>query len=343
MTLLASYGTRPEYIKLKPIIDKFGDKCRVLFTGQHTDLIDNKYDYVVTVCGLGNRLDTIIASVMGELTYILKADPSISHVIVQGDTTSALAVAISAFHHKLKIVHLEAGLRTNDLYNPYPEEGYRRMISQIADIHLCPTYANSDNLSCSPGRAFVVGNTVIDSLVKYKHKCEYKNIVLVTMHRRENHDKMMDWFVEIDKLAKKNRKLKFIFPVHHNPNVRKHIDLLKHVSVVEPMPREDLLDILVKAKMVITDSGGLQEECSYFNKVCLVCRKVTERTEVLGTSSFLVQYPEMLGFVFKNMINKYEIDAPCPYGDGNSSEIIYNILMSELNDYSADSQYTAKG
>jgi len=328
--ILVSYGTRPELIKLQPIIKKLGSKCRVLFTGQHEDLADFGHDYVIRIYGIGNRLDAIVSSIMGKMTYILENEPWITHVMVQGDTTSALAVALSAFHHGLKIIHLEAGLRTGDLRNPYPEEGNRKMISQIANIHLCPTTMNAAALHGVGGTSYIVGNTAIDNLVKYKSECEYTDIVLVTMHRRENHAKMRDWFEEIENLATLYYNIKFILPMHPNPDVKKHANIFKNVVVVNPMSHEALLSILVKAKLVITDSGGLQEECSYFNKKCLVCRKVTERRESILISSFMVYDPSMLKGVFDVHINDYELKEKCPYGDGNSAEEIYKILTKEL-------------
>jgi len=323
--MLISFGTRPEKIKVKPIIDKMYEHSRVLFTGQHEDLDDSEYDYVVRISNQDNRLDSIISSVMGKLTLILQNEPGITHVLVQGDTTSALAVAISAFNHGLKIIHLEAGLRTNDLSNPYPEEGNRRMISQIANIHLCPTELNERSLQDVSGNKFVVGNTAIDSLIPYRNKCKYNPMVLVTMHRRENLAKMDKWFTEINRLAEEYWNLEFILP------------LLGNVKVIDPLSHDALLNILVKARIVITDSGGLQEECSYFNKKCLVCRMVTERVESLNKSSFLVPIPELLRSTFDEHIKNYKIDYACPYGDGSSTDKIYEILMNELNDYSADS------
>ena len=332
--ILLAYGTRPEYIKIKPLIKLFDEEnfpYKILFTGQHKDLLKElQPDYEINIIDGNNRLDSIVESIMNSMSNILKIYPEITHVLVQGDTTSVFAVALSAFHHKIKIIHLEAGLRTYDNDNPYPEEQNRRLVSQIADIHLCPTLNNVNNLIDEKinGKIYHVGNTVLDNLISYKDKCEYTNKVLITMHRRENHHWMAEWFKEINELAENYSELEFIIPLHPNPNVQQHQHLLKNVKVVDPMSHEELLELLVKTKLVITDSGGIQEECSFFNKKCLTCRKVTERPEAIGQSTFMVESPDKLKKIFNDNINDYEIDYICPFGNGNSSERIYNILKT---------------
>jgi UDP-N-acetylglucosamine 2-epimerase len=254
----------------------------------------------------------------------------ITYVLVQGDTTSVVGLALSALHRKIKVIHLEAGLRTYDTENPFPEENNRRIVSTIASIHLCPTKQNAENLFNENinQNVFVVGNTVLDNLVDYKTKCEYTNKILVTMHRRENHDKIDEWFTEINNLAKSYLELEFILPIHPNPNVQKHRGLLTNINVVEPLEHNDLLEILVKTKLVITDSGGLQEECSFFNKKCLVTRKITERPESVGTTSFLISEPSDLKETFKYHIDNYEVNINSPYGDGKSAIKILQILKN---------------
>jgi UDP-N-acetylglucosamine 2-epimerase (non-hydrolysing) len=134
------------------------------------------------------------------------------------------------------------------------------------------------------------------------------------------------WFYTINELAKQRPELEFIIPLHPNPNVQKHKKLLTHVNVIEPMNHEDLVKLLVKCRMVITDSGGIQEECSFFNKKCLVCRKITERPESVGLTSFMVDFPDKLIYTFKKHIEDYIVDIKSPYGDGYSSQKICNIL-----------------
>ncbi len=334
--ILLCYGTRPEWIKIKPLIEEFKKnniEYLTLFTGQHSTLIgEHNPDYAIDIEDTlhVNRLDCVVKSIMGVFTKILLNPQSISYVMVQGDTTTAMAIALSAFHNGVKVIHLEAGLRTYDRENPYPEEINRRIISQIADIHLCPTFEAENNLHYEglSGKFFVVGNTVIDNLLPYKNKCEYTNKILITLHRRENHHWMEEWFKWIDYLAYAYQQYEFILPMHPNPNVQKHRNILTHVNVVEPLPYEKMLDLLVKTRLVITDSGGLQEECSFFNKKCLVCRKVTERPEAIGQSSFMIDNPVELVEIFVQHHNNFEINYECPFGDGHSAEKITQILKT---------------
>jgi UDP-N-acetylglucosamine 2-epimerase len=327
--ILLTYGTRPEYIKIKPLIKEFKNSnlpFKILFTGQHKDIANGEYDFKLEMSDLSNnRLDSVIANLMNLSDNIFEG---ITHVLVQGDTTSVVGLSMAALHRKIKVIHLEAGLRTYDNDNPFPEENNRRIVSTIATIHLCPTVLNANNLYKENVKenVFIVGNTVLDNLIDYKEKCEYTNKVLVTMHRRENHENIHEWFTEINELAKKHSELEFILPLHPNPNVQKHKDILTNVKVIEPLTHSDLLDVLVKTKIVITDSGGLQEECSFFNKKCLVCRKITERPESIGLSSHLINEPTDLKAIFDNQIKEYKIDIESPYGDGNSSKKIIEIF-----------------
>jgi UDP-N-acetylglucosamine 2-epimerase (non-hydrolysing) len=331
--LLLVYGTRPEYLKLKPLIEELKNEkinFKVLFTGQHVDIGQFGYDYSFNIDNVGiNRLDIIVKSVMDKLSYI----EGITHVLVQGDTTTALAITLSAFHNKLQVIHLEAGLRTYDVDNPYPEETNRRLISIISNINFCPTENNYQNLinEMCLNDCYVVGNTVIDNLISYKEKCCYENKVLITLHRRENHDTIIEWFNVINELAKLHPELEFILPIHPNPKVRDYSYILTNVNVIQPLNHDDLLELLVKCKMVITDSGGIQEECSFFNKKCLTCRITTERPEAIGMSTILIQKPDELINIFQKEINDYVINYECPYGTGNTSKKIVNILKSNYN------------
>jgi UDP-N-acetylglucosamine 2-epimerase (non-hydrolysing) len=331
--ILLTYGTRPEYIKIKPIIDelrKHNTPFKVLFTGQHETLVNGYYDIKLNLEEFNheNRLDNIIANLM-----TLKSDifEDVTSVLVQGDTTSVVGMSIAAMHRKIPIIHLEAGLRTHDTDNPYPEEFNRKIVSSIAHVHLCPTYDAAKNLKDENilKNVFVVGNTVLDNLIQHKNDCEETNKILVTLHRRENHEMIDEWFTMINSLAKETN-FEFILPIHPNPNVLAKKDLLTHVNVVEPLSHEDLIKILVKTKMVITDSGGLQEECSFFDKQCLVCRKYTERPEALGFTSHLVRTPRMLRNEFYRQLSGTNQSQKCPYGDGQSSEKICKVLK-DLN------------
>jgi len=329
--ILVVYGTRPEYIKVKSLIEKMqeeGVPFRTLFTGQHKDLVDAKPDFSAEIKDFGaNRLDSIIQSLLNLEEEVFD---DVNYVLVQGDTTSALALAITSLNRKIKVIHLEAGLRTYDFKNPFPEEYNRQLISRISTIHLCPTQQNKQNLNLENiyDGVYVVGNTGLDGISSFKEKCHYRKKVLVTLHRRENHDQIANWFTSIEDLAVDYPDHEFILPIHPNPEVQKHRGLLKKVSVINPLSREKLLEILVSCSIVITDSGGLQEECSFFNKKCLVCRKTTERPESLGKTSFLVESADALSDLFSHHITTVEVNESCPFGDGNSSQRIVEILKN---------------
>lgn len=327
--ILLCFGTRPEWLKIKPIIGLMDrDEYRLLFTGQHPDLLkDVKVDYRIQVGESQNRLDQLISDCMLQFP-----EGDFTSVLVQGDTASAFACALAAFNRQLKIYYLEAGLRSYNMQHPYPEEAYRQMIARIADVNLTPTELSKSNLENEKvsGTNIVVGNTVLDNLIEFKDQCEYSNKVLVTLHRRENHHWMEEWFTELEKLANENPQLEFILPIHPNPNVQKHKYLLSKVKVVEPLSHRELLEVLVKCKLVISDSGGLQEEGSFFNKKVIVCRTTTERPEAIETGHlYLCPDPKTLPEIFGSLKNNYYIDTICPYGDGYSSEKVIQIIRDE--------------
>tara|TARA_R110000868_G_scaffold237224_3_gene491813 strand:- start:16 stop:1071 length:1056 start_codon:yes stop_codon:yes gene_type:complete len=331
-TLLIVFGTRPEWLKVKPIISLMKrDEYKILFTGQHPDLLkDVEVDYRIEIGESQNRLDQIISDCMMQFPK-----GNFNSVLVQGDTASAFACALAAFNRQLKIFYLEAGLRSYNMEHPYPEEAYRQMIARIADVNLTPTSLSKANLieEKVSGECYEVGNTVLDNLLEYKDKCEYGNKVLVTLHRRENLHWMDKWFVELEKLANENPQLEFILPMHPNPNVQKHKHLLSKVSVVEPLSHSELLDVLVKCKLVISDSGGLQEEGSFFNKKVIVCRTTTERPEGKYTGHlYICPTPEDLPNWFGSLKENYYISNICPYGDGKSSQRVVDIIRKQNNE-----------
>lgn len=327
--ILICFGTRPEWLKIKPLLSILNrTEYKTLFTGQHTDLLSNiDFDYITKIDSGSNRLDGIISSVLDSFPQ----DKDITSVLVQGDTASAFACSIAAFHRKLKLFYLESGLRTRDLENPYPEEGYRQMISRIADINFCPTQLSADNLESENilGKMFVVGNTVLDNIVNIE--TSYTNKVLVTLHRRENHSILDKWFIEIENLAVNNPELEFILPIHPNPDVKKHRYLLDKTSVINPLEHSDLINLLKTVKIIITDSGGIQEEGAFLNKRIIVCRKETERPEGIDTGhTIMCTDPEYLNTVFNYTIKNYSISNPCPYGDGHSSKRIVDVIRSRI-------------
>lgn len=331
--ILLCFGTRPEFIKIKPLIKKFSKnniKYRTLYIRQHTDLIqDIEFDYKINVESISdNRLNDITHSVLNKS----KLFESFKYVLVQGDTTTCLAVAISSFNRNVKVIHLEAGLRTFDLENPYPEEGNRRLISQIASIHFCPTEVSKINLEKENIKddVYVVGNTVLDNLkdLNLKDRSDIACDVLITIHRRENHSLIENWFLEINLLKEKFPFLNFVFIKHPNPNVLKYLDKLSNINVIDPLPRKELLKVLNRCKYLITDSGGLQEEASYFKVPTLVCRKVTERPEGLNNFSILCKNSKDLVRDFLKLLD-LKLEGESPYGKGNTSELICKILKEK--------------
>ena len=325
--LLITYGTRPEYIKVLPVIEemkKRGMLYKTFFTGQHTDLLGlaEKPNHILSISDGPNRLDSIVQSILNKEEIF----DDITNVMVQGDTSSAFATALAAFHRRIPVSHLEAGLRTYDKYSPYPEEFNRAAISALAEIHLCPTHTAAKNLK-KEGRKniFVVGNTVLDHLNDVK--VSTSNKVIVTLHRREKLDQIQVWFETINNLAQKYKHLDFVLPIHPNPEVKKYANLLPDVKVVDPMGHAEFIDELASCAFIITDSGGVQEEAAFLKKPCIVCRDFTERVEGLDTFSLLCKEPRQLQGLVEHWATKVDLsDKKCPYGNGQASQYICNLI-----------------
>jgi UDP-N-acetylglucosamine 2-epimerase (non-hydrolysing) len=326
MNILICFGTRPEYIKVRSLMEHVSN-CKTCFTGQHPNLIQNiSVDYHLHMDSYqgNNRLNGIFCNIL-QYDHIFEG---IDYVLVQGDTSTACAIALSAFHNGRKVIHLEAGLRSNDRTDPYPEEMNRQIISRLTDIHLCPTEFNKQNLLLEniTKQIYIVGNTGLDNISK--DGCKYANQILITMHRRDNHHNMDKWFEEFEKLAKTYDEIEFIIPLHPNPNVQKHRHIFEKVKVVDPMNHDELIQLVKKCKFVISDSGGLQEECSFLNKKIVVCRKTTERPESVGIHSFMCERPELLEKMVGAMSKNYEVNADCPYGNGQSWKNVCAVFES---------------
>ena len=333
--ILLTFGTRPEWIKIKPLIDIFRKNkypYKVLFTGQHTTLLPAEahieVDISIDITNGRNRLDAIVKSLMDQsIIWIDKPD----YVLVQGDTTSAFSLALSAFHRRIPVIHLEAGLRTYDLNNPYPEEFNRQAISRLASVHFCPTDVSANNLHKEgiEKNVFITGNTVLDNLTEITPVSS--NIVPITMHRRENHEIMELWFRQFEEIANAHPDLDFIFPMHPNPKVQQHKSILNKVKTIQPLDYSEFIDLLSKSRLIISDSGGIQEESSFFRKRMIVCRKTTERVEGLGVFFELCGDPKNIFDMFETFLKKPKIDdtMDCPFGDGKSAEKIFKILNGE--------------
>jgi UDP-N-acetylglucosamine 2-epimerase (non-hydrolysing) len=323
--ILICFGTRPEYIKVKSLIENLSN-IKTCFTGQHKDLLTNvNVDFHLEFVEnqSDNRLNNICIHILKNSFIFNEVD----YVIVQGDTSTAFAVALSAFHYNKKVIHLEAGLRTHNTSDPFPEELNRQLITRIANIHLCPTFLNKSNLlkeGIEENCIYVVGNTGLDNITK--DHCEYENIILVTLHRRNNIKIMDKWFNVIEKLANDNLDLTFVLPIHPNPMVQIHRNILKKVNVIDPLTHDETIHFIKKCKFIISDSGGIQEEASFLNKKIIICRVDTERPEVLEHHGILCNNPSELNNIF-NIINyDYVVNKPCPFGDGESFKKIKSII-----------------
>ena len=297
---LICYGTRPELIKLIPLIIKFKERniqFKTLFTGQHEDLIKDFYkyidnpDYIFTnIMTHGQSLNELSSKILLQSNNLFKENV-FSNIIVQGDITTAYSLALSAFHFQIPVIHLEAGLRTNNKYSPFPEEINRRLISQIASVHLCPTKISVENLYNENiiENVYLTGNTIVD-MYDYIQKNsnpdiyienlikENKKYYVVTLHRRENRgEKITKMWEQLNQLS---NKYKFIYISH--PSLPKSKEILnKDINVLEPQNYENMIHLILNSNGIITDSGGLQEEAVCAMKKVLVCRDTTERPETI--------------------------------------------------------------
>jgi len=325
------FGTRPEVIKVSSTIEELSRKnipFKTVFTGQHDELFEDvkhlipQPDFTMNIMGENQSPTDVLERASNLFTPFLRRENP-AFIIVQGDTSSAMVIALTSFYERVKIGHIEAGLRTWNINSPFPEELNRQVISRTASIHWAPTQRAVKNLQAEGIKNIILtGNTVIDVCQKYNFPTCYENRILITLHRRENHgERMISIFSQLERLAKKYSNLEFIFPMHPNPEVQRHRSLLKKVNVIHPLKYEEMLKLLSEVKFIITDSGGLQEECATFRKKVLVCREDSERPEgveaglakVIGTSveenfEWANSNPEWKG---KN-----------PYGDGNAAKRI---------------------
>ena len=372
--ILITFGTRPEAIKLAPIIKilpsyKKYFNFKVCSTGQHREMLKQvidffeiKPDFKFDIMADNQKLSSLSAKVLGTMDEVFgKFIPDI--VLIQGDTTTAFLTALFSYYNKVKIGHVEAGLRTYDKYNPFPEEINRRLISNIADFNFAPTKTSYDNLigeKVSKDTICISGNTIVDAInwglekiKKYKNsiqklepfnKIDYnKKIIVVTMHRRESFgNDIMNVCHALKEIAGKYAGVQIVYPVHLNPNVREPVFSLlsnvKNILLIEPLNYESFLCLMNSSYFIITDSGGIQEEAPTLKKPVLVIRKKTEREESLklGFSKLIGTSKETIIKEASNLIEN-EIDymkmMPLinPYGDGNAAEKILNFIKENIN------------
>ena len=343
---LLSYGTRPELIKLFPLINKMEEEeipHATLFTGQHQDLISEFKDLVSTptfeldeVMAPNQSINTLLSKIINKSDSIINKKDY--RLVVQGDAASTYAIALSAFNNKKEIIHLEAGLRTNNLNSPFPEEGYRKMISQIANIHLCPTEKAMENLNLEGINLNVhlVGNTIVDShrliLNNGKVSSNIEELVdntdefyLCTLHRRENREYFIDMWNELNEIAEYK---KIIYITH--PSVQNSREYLsKKIEILKPINYQDMIYLIDKSKGVISDSGGIQEEVVCMKKKILICRNNTERPETVDSG-----YGKIVGKKIKENIhfletNTIDSNNENPYGENVTSKILK--VLENLN------------
>ena len=362
------FGTRPEAIKMAPIIKAMKKRddidTVVCITAQHREMLDQVLklfdiipNYDLNIFKPGQSLTEITTKAIMGLEEIIKSEePDI--LLVQGDTTTVFAGALAAFYQKVKIGHVEAGLRSGNLYSPYPEEANRKLTGVLTDFHFAPTERNRQNLlleNYPADKIFITGNTVIDAL-KYAindnfsfenpvlNEIDYNNkrIILLTSHRRENIGRPMEnIFKAVNDIAEKYKDVEIIFPMHLNPKVRSiAYNILgsnSQVHLVEPMDYEPFTNLMVRCHIVVTDSGGLQEEAPALGKPVLVVREETERPEGIeaGTAKLVgTDYKPIYDNLELLLSNDLEYEkmakAVNPYGDGKASEKIVEILERQF-------------
>ena len=369
MKIMTVFGTRPEAIKMAPLVKAMNadpDIESVLcVTAQHREMLDQVLrlfelvpDYDLNIMKPNQTINMITANVIMGLEEILKKEQP-DMVLVHGDTTTTFATALAAFYNQTKVGHVEAGLRTYDKYSPYPEEMNRVMTGHIADLHFAPTMRNRQNLlneAIDEGDIYITGNTVIDALLDVTSKpyefedetlkaldFEGKRVIAVTCHRRENLGENMEHiFGAIRRIADEFDDVEIVYPVHLNPKVRdiagRILSGAKNVHLIEPLTYQPFSNLMAKSYLIVTDSGGIQEEAPALGKPVLVVRKETERPEAVeaGTVKLAGVEEETIYKMMKTLLTDADAyremeHAANPYGDGHAVERIIKILKERLS------------
>ena len=365
MKVLLVFGTRPEAIKMCPLVLELKKHkevdCKVCLTGQHREMLSQvmeafeiQEDYNLNIMKDRQTLSSITASILEKMGDVLEAEkPDI--VLVHGDTTTSFAAALAAFYRQIPVGHVEAGLRTGNIYSPFPEEMNRLLTGRLAAYHFAPTERNRENLQKEnvTNNVFVTGNTVIDAFkttVKENYQfhnpvlrdIDYKSrrVILLTAHRRENLGMPLRNICRaVKRLAEAYGDIEIIYPVHLNPAVRESVypilDGMDRVELVEPLDVLDMHNLLARCFLVMTDSGGLQEEAPSFGKPVLVLRTETERPEAVEAGTVkVVGVQEQDIFSAARLLLEDEAaykkmaHAVNPYGDGHASERIAEVLRT---------------
>ena len=367
------FGTRPEAIKLAPVIRELGKNKKfelsVCVTAQHREMLDQvlnifqiKPDYDLDIMKPGQSLSDVTARVITGLQDVFNnAKPDM--ILVQGDTTTVFAASLAAFYNNIKVGHVEAGLRTNDKKNPFPEEINRRLTSVLTDIHFCPTETGKNALELEgyTQNIHVTGNTVIDSLFWaldiiekennsevakiqswIEEKIGYQKVILITAHRRESFgDPFKQMCEAMKEIAIKYKDIHLVYPVHLNPNVRKPVyDILEglhNIHLIEPLSYLPFVWLMSRSHLILTDSGGVQEEAPSLGKPVLVMRETTERPEGVekGTSILVGRNKDLIIKTVCKFLDDTEFYRKTskisnPYGDGIASKRIIELLYDSF-------------
>ena len=366
--LMTVFGTRPEAIKMCPLVlemQKYPDFIEpiVAVTAQHREMLDQvlqlfaiKPDYDLNIMTAGQTLYDVTGRALAGLKDVLaEAQPDM--VLVHGDTTTTIVGALASFYAQIPVGHVEAGLRTGNKFSPYPEEMNRKLTGAIADIHFAPTSTSKNNLlkeNIDPAAIVVTGNTVIDAL-QTTVKADYrftdsglqkalaggKRLILFTTHRRENlGEPMRHVYQALRKVLENHPDVEAIFPVHKNPKVREIVDeelgKLAQVHLIEPLDYEPFANLMAKVDIVLTDSGGIQEEAPALGKPVLVLRDTTERPEAVDAGTV-----KLVGTAYDDVLRETSLllddskyyqsmaEAANPYGDGRACERIIRKILHE--------------
>ena len=365
MKIAVIFGTRPEAIKLAPIvreIERRGRKPLVIVTAQHRHLLDQELrlfelqpDYDLNIMTEDQSMFDVTVNVLTKLGAIFQKDrPDV--VLLQGDTTTTMATSLAAFYHRIAVGHVESGLRTWNKYNPYPEEINRQLTTRIADLHFAPTEWSRANLQkegVPPKNIFVVGNTVVDALLwVLKHQKQEdipelkglnfkgQKMILVTAHRRESFGKPLENICQAcTQLVDTFDDVVLVYPVHPNPNVRKtvfgHLKENSRIHLIEPVDYPAFVHLMHECHLILTDSGGIQEEAPSLGKPVLVLRETTERPEAVeaGTAKLVGTDPEAIVRETATLLTNAEAYRAMtaeanPFGDGTAATKIVDILLT---------------
>lgn len=357
--IMVVFGTRPEAIKMAPLVNALKESKHlepvVVVTAQHREMLDqvlNAFnitpDYDLNVMRAEQTLSHITSQVLKEMESIIQKETP-NMVLVHGDTTTTFSAALAAFYQKVSIGHVEAGLRTYNKFAPYPEELNRQLTTRLADLHFAPTLRAKDNLlkeQVDESTIFVTGNTVIDALnttvdPNYNSKLlsQYKDkrVILLTAHRRENlGEPMIQIFKAMKHIADTHRDVVIVYPVHKNPKIRELAQrYLTHdrIELIEPLDVMDFHNFAAASEIILTDSGGIQEEAPSLNKPVLVLRDITERPEGVESGVLKIVGTDFEKIVTETnrLLNNREIynemtQLKNPYGDGQASHRIVDII-----------------